>query len=73
MSATKSPAAQRINFGKVELLAETPDLLGIQIQSFKDYFQLETTPISVTTKDYSVCSRKIFLSQIHVTFSYWSF
>ena len=44
MSATKSPAAQRINFGKVELLAETPDLLGIQIQSFKDYFQLETTP-----------------------------
>ncbi len=44
MSATKSPAAQRINFGKVELLAETPDLLGIQIQSFKDFFQLETTP-----------------------------
>ena len=44
MSATKSPAVQRINFGKVELLAETPDLLGIQIQSFKDYFQLETTP-----------------------------
>jgi DNA-directed RNA polymerase subunit beta len=25
-------------------LAETPDLLGIQIQSFKDFFQLETTP-----------------------------
>src|SRR6187397_2149333 len=44
MSATKSPATQRFNFGKVELLAETPDLLGIQIQSFKDYFQLETTP-----------------------------
>src|SRR6202789_1531108 len=44
MSATKSPAAKRINFGKVELLAETPDLLGIQIQSFKDFFQLETTP-----------------------------
>src|SRR6187549_523753 len=44
MSATKSPAAKRINFGKVELLAEQPDLLGIQIQSFKDFFQLETTP-----------------------------
>ncbi len=44
MSATKSPTAQRINFGKVEFLAETPDLLGIQIQSFKDFFQLETTP-----------------------------
>src|SRR5437762_12445216 len=44
MSVTKSPAAKRINFGKVELLAETSDLLGIQIQSFKDFFQLETTP-----------------------------
>ena len=44
MAATKTSAAQRINFGKIELLAETPDLLGIQIQSFKDYFQLETTP-----------------------------
>ena len=44
MSATKTTASKRINFGKVELLAETPDLLGIQIQSFKDFFQLETTP-----------------------------
>ncbi len=44
MSASKSNTAQRINFGKVEFLAETPDLLGIQIQSFKDFFQLETTP-----------------------------
>ncbi|MFZ1306868.1 MAG: DNA-directed RNA polymerase subunit beta, partial [Ferruginibacter sp.] len=44
MSATKTPAAKRFNFGKVEFLAETPDLLGIQIQSFKDFFQLQTTP-----------------------------
>jgi DNA-directed RNA polymerase subunit beta len=44
MSATKTSAAKRFNFGKVELLAETPDLLGIQIQSFKDFFQLQTTP-----------------------------
>src|SRR6186713_869350 len=44
MSATKSNAAKRVNFGKVELLAEQPDLLGIQIQSFKDFFQLQTTP-----------------------------
>jgi len=44
MSATKTHAAKRYNFGKVELLAETPDLLGIQIQSFKDFFQLQTTP-----------------------------
>ena len=44
MSATKLNAAKRINFGKVELIADQPDLLGIQIQSFKDFFQLETTP-----------------------------
>ena len=44
MSATKKAPAERHNFGKVELVAEQPDLLGIQIQSFKDYFQLETTP-----------------------------
>ncbi|MFN5478585.1 MAG: DNA-directed RNA polymerase subunit beta [Chitinophagaceae bacterium] len=33
-----------MHFGKVKHLAETPDLLEIQIQSFKDFFQLETTP-----------------------------
>jgi DNA-directed RNA polymerase subunit beta len=33
-----------MHFGKVKHLAETPDLLEIQIQSFKEFFQLETTP-----------------------------
>jgi len=36
--------SNRINFGKIKNLAETPDLLEVQIQSFKDFFQLETTP-----------------------------
>jgi len=44
MSATKTTTANRFNFGKVELIAEQPDLLGIQVQSFQDFFQLETTP-----------------------------
>ena len=44
MASTKVAPAKRINFGKIEHLAETPDLLGIQIQSFRDFFQLETTP-----------------------------
>jgi len=44
MPSTKVAPTQRISFGKIEHLAETPDLLGIQIQSFKDFFQLETTP-----------------------------
>ena len=34
----------RINFGKSKNLADAPDLLAIQIQSFKEFFQLETTP-----------------------------
>jgi DNA-directed RNA polymerase subunit beta len=34
---------ERIKFGK-SLQYETPDLLEIQLQSFKDFFQLETTP-----------------------------
>jgi len=44
MSSTKVALPNRMNFGKVKHLAATPDLLEIQIQSFKDYFQLETTP-----------------------------
>ncbi len=42
MSSTK--VNPRINFGKTKNLADAPDLLDIQIKSFKDYFQLETTP-----------------------------
>jgi DNA-directed RNA polymerase subunit beta len=34
----------RVNFAKIHDVADTPDLLGIQLQSFKDFFQLETTP-----------------------------
>src|SRR6202051_4961310 len=42
MSSTK--LTPRVNFGKIKHLAETPDLLEVQIQSFKEFFQLETTP-----------------------------
>jgi len=34
----------RVSFGKIKNLSETPDLLDIQLQSFQDFFQLETTP-----------------------------
>jgi DNA-directed RNA polymerase subunit beta len=33
-----------MHFGKVKHIADTPDLLEIQIQSFKGFFQLEITP-----------------------------
>lgn len=37
-------APERMNFGKINLMTEYPDLLEIQLQSFKEFFQLETTP-----------------------------
>ena len=40
----KKNASGRFNFGKLHDAAATPDLLAIQLQSFQDFFQLETTP-----------------------------
>ncbi|MCB0641542.1 MAG: hypothetical protein KDC44_07880, partial [Phaeodactylibacter sp.] len=34
----------RVNFGKIKLAPEYPDLLEIQLKSFQEFFQLETTP-----------------------------
>jgi len=42
MSSTKMNT--RIDFGKIKHLADAPDLLDIQIASFREFFQLETTP-----------------------------
>ncbi len=35
---------ERVNFGKIKLGTEYPDLLEIQLKSFQEFFQLETTP-----------------------------
>jgi len=43
MSAT-TQRAQRINFSKLKQQLDYPDFLAIQVQSFQDFFQLETTP-----------------------------
>lgn len=40
----KKTSSGRINFGKLHDAAAMPDLLAIQLQSFQDFFQLETTP-----------------------------
>jgi DNA-directed RNA polymerase subunit beta len=34
----------RINFGKIKNVAEAADLLAVQLESFSDFLQLETTP-----------------------------
>lgn len=45
MSDKTTPIVQkRVNFAKIHDVADSPDLLDIQLQSFQDFFQLETTP-----------------------------
>lgn len=39
-----SKKIEKINFASTEVFAECPDFLDIQLKSFKDFFQLETTP-----------------------------
>jgi DNA-directed RNA polymerase subunit beta len=43
MPAKSSKPIERVNFGKIRKATDYPDLLDIQVQSFKDFFQLETT------------------------------
>jgi DNA-directed RNA polymerase subunit beta len=43
-NVTKRTQTGRVNFAKIHDVADTPDLLAIQLQSFQDFFQLETTP-----------------------------
>ena len=40
----------RISFGKIQLPSEHPDLLEIQLKSFQEFFQLETTPENRTNE-----------------------
>lgn len=44
MAKITTAEEQRINFGKAIKSHEAPDLLDIQLQSFQEFFQLETTP-----------------------------
>lgn len=45
MASTNNGSSNgRINFGKINLPKYHPDLLEIQLQSFQEFFQLETTP-----------------------------
>ena len=39
-----SAESQRISFGKTKFASDYPDFLEIQLKSFQEFFQLETTP-----------------------------
>ncbi len=43
-SMVQTPEKMRVNFGKIKLASGSPDLLEIQLKSFQEFFQLETTP-----------------------------
>jgi DNA-directed RNA polymerase subunit beta len=43
-SIQKTGFQERVNFGKIRLAGNHPDLLEIQLKSFQEFFQLETTP-----------------------------
>ncbi len=44
MTTNLSFAKERINFGRIKHIAPYPDFLEIQLKSFQEFFQLETTP-----------------------------
>ncbi len=41
---SKKTTNQRISFASSKILLEYPDLLDVQLKSFQDFFQLDTTP-----------------------------
>ncbi len=43
-TAVKTITKERVNFGKIDLNTQYPDFLEIQLKSFQEFFQLETTP-----------------------------
>ncbi len=43
-AAVKLHTKERVNFGKIDLNTQYPDFLEIQLKSFQEFFQLETTP-----------------------------
>jgi len=43
-------ASERINFAKIKKVIEYPDFLDVQVQSFQEFFQLETAAASRTNE-----------------------
>jgi len=43
-AVAKTHTKDRVNFGKIDLNTQYPDFLEIQLKSFQEFFQLETTP-----------------------------
>jgi DNA-directed RNA polymerase subunit beta len=74
MAATKNAkTTERISFGKIKPASETPDLLDIQLASFSDFLQLETTPDKRNNEGFSEYLKKTFQLLIPEISLYWNF
>ena len=62
--------AERINFGKIKLPDEQPDLLDIQLETYKEFVQLETTPENRKHEGLHTVSARTSPSAIQETFSF---
>ena len=54
------PERNRVNFGKIKIAYDSPDLLEIQVKSFQEFFQLETTPENRTNEGLFRCFQEKF-------------
>jgi len=60
MADKKNLIPGRHSFSKTKSLYDYPDLLGLQLQSFQDFFQLETTPENRNTEGLFKCFQENF-------------
>jgi len=63
---------KRISFASTEKILDYPDFLEVQLKSFQDFFQLETTPNKEKKKDYIRFLKKIFPFPIPEITLYWN-
>ena len=54
------PERNRVNFGKIKIAYQSPDLLEIQVKSFQEFFQLETTPENRANEGLFKCFQENF-------------
>ena len=63
MANINNPAGGRINFASVKPVIDYPDFLDVQLQSFREFFQLDTTSESRTNEGLY----KVFLENFPIT------
>jgi len=63
LANTNNQAGERINFASVNPVLDYPDFLDVQLQSFREFFQLDTTSESRTNEGLY----KVFLENFPIT------